>query len=501
MLCDNLGWGNVGWHRPGFPEIQTPVMDQLVASGVELDRFYTYQVVYPDLPPSAPAPSSWRSSTKLLGLFATTAYCSPSRSSFLSGRVPFRVNLYNAPETGVNQGLPLNMTSLAEKLSSAGYKTHHIGKWHLGFSSFKHIPIGRGFNSSLGYFHHTNDYLTEVDGVTPCQGYHKVHDLWLDNAPAVHLMGQGYEEQIFSERAVQIIEDHDVSEPLFLYYAMHLIHFANSTTAPGGLEVPQAYLDRPGISDITYGPRQHVAAMVAFMDEVVGNVTGALRRTGMWDDTLCMFSPIVWSSDNGAQAWTEAGAANPFPLRGGMESNLEGGVRAAAFANGGWLPDAVRGTKLTGLMHICDWYGTFCSLAGVPPEDPRAAAAGLPPVESFDMSGYLAGKEAVSPRTGFVLDAFDNTQHKFSVGRAIIQDQYKLLLGTQPCATWFGPGYPNASAPDPYAVILNCTEGCLFNVWEDPEERNDLASAQPDRVSEMKSSLQKHAALAYDNKP
>jgi arylsulfatase B len=68
LLTDNMGWANVGFHRPpSLParEIHTPNVDKLAASGLILDRHYTYK------------------------------FCSPSRSSFLSGRLPFHVNIYN----------------------------------------------------------------------------------------------------------------------------------------------------------------------------------------------------------------------------------------------------------------------------------------------------------------------------------------------------------------------------------------------------------------------
>lgn len=48
--------------------------------------------------------------------------------------------------------------------------------------------------------------------------------------------------------------------------------------------------------------------------------------------------------------------ANNHPLRGGKYSSWEGGIRAAAFAAGGYLPSSVRGTQQEGMMHVADWY-------------------------------------------------------------------------------------------------------------------------------------------------
>jgi arylsulfatase A-like enzyme len=52
------------------------------------------------------------------------------------------------------------------------------------------------------------------------------------------------------------------------------------------------------------------------------------------------------------------------------------GIRVAALVSGGFLPENVRGGTLEGFIHECDWYATFCGLAGVDVHDDKAAAAG-----------------------------------------------------------------------------------------------------------------------------
>lgn len=69
-----------------------------------------------------------------------------------------------------------------------------------------------------------------------------------------------------------------------------------------------------------------------------------------------------------------------------MTSSLfEGGIRVAAFISGGLVPEQLRGTTNNGIVHIADWYSTLAALAGEDPTDHRAAAAGLPPIDSIDM--------------------------------------------------------------------------------------------------------------------
>ena len=109
MLVDDYGYNNVGYHarkQANSAEIVTPVMDSLAAAGVTLERHYAFR------------------------------FCSPSRSSFNTGRNPIHVNvgndaltLFNAadPVSGAS-GIPRNMSTIAEKLKAAGYHTMQAGK-------------------------------------------------------------------------------------------------------------------------------------------------------------------------------------------------------------------------------------------------------------------------------------------------------------------------------------------------------------------------------------
>ena len=99
VLGDDIGYANVGWNRPvPTREVATPRLDQLVRDGIQLTQFYAFK------------------------------YCGPSRSAFMTGRNPIHVNVVNGQTTLLNpddpvsgySGIPTNMTSIAEKLTSAG---------------------------------------------------------------------------------------------------------------------------------------------------------------------------------------------------------------------------------------------------------------------------------------------------------------------------------------------------------------------------------------------
>ena len=163
---------------------------------------------------------------------------------------------------------------------------------------------------------------------------------------------------------------------------------------------------------------------------------------------------------------------NNWPLRGGKKSNFEGGVRVNAFVTGGLVPAARRGAVEHGFAASEDWFRTFAGLAGVDPTDEKAAAAGLPPVEGYDLWPLLSGANATSPRTELWLGSggagdVDNSQHPILQG-LVRADGYKVLWGNVIENTWTGPFYPNKTTAWCDTCPLDCgtidAPTCLFNV-------------------------------------
>jgi arylsulfatase I/J len=446
MLVDDWGWANVGYHRdPPTREVVTPNIDSLVKEGLELNQHYAFK------------------------------FCSPSRSCLMSGRLPIHVNDQNLDPSYSNledpisgfAGIPRNMTGIAEKMKQAGYDAHQVGKWDAGMATPDHTPQGRGFDSSFGYFHHANDFYTETAGAcskTP------VVDLWDTDKPAHGVNGTGpdnYEEGLFKEHLLQIVNNHDTTKPLFLYYAPHIVHTP--------LQVPDEYLNK--FSFINDHDRQYYHAMVNYLDDVVGELVDALKKRNMWDNLL-----FVTSSDNGGPVYP-GGGANNYPLKGGKLTDWQGGIRVNAFVSGGYLPEKMRGQKTDGYIHLADWYGTFCAIAGVDPTDDKAAKAKLPPVDSYNMWPLISGQTTTSPRTD--VPASFNT---------LISGDYKILTGIVPQAGWTGPQYPNQTNPNGgIKPSEKCGDsGCLYNIKTDPEERNNIADTMPDMLKEMQQKLKKY---------
>ena len=228
--------------------------------------------------------------------------------------------------------------------------------------------------------------------------------------------------------------------------------------------------------------RQYYHAMVNYLDDVVGELTRALKKKGMWDNLL-----FVTSSDNGGPVHENCGANN-YPLKGGKLTDWQGGVCVNAFVSGGYLPEKMRGQKTDGYIHLADWYGTFCAIAGVDPTDEKAAKAKLPPVDSYNMWPLISGQTDTSPRTDVPVSP-----------DTLISGDYKILVGTIDQAGWTGPQYPNQTNPrGGISASEDCDDsGCLYNIKDDPEERNNIALKLPEKLKEMQDKLQKYQVTCF----
>lgn len=362
--------------------------------------------------------------------FYTQPMCTPTRACLMTGRYPFRYGLQTAVIPGTaGYGLDTSEWLMPQCLKEAGYTTAIIGKWHLGHADLKYWPKQRGFDYAYGATIGELDYYTHGDA--------GVLDWFRDNKP-VH--EKGYTTTLLGDDAVKYINAQDAKKPFYLYLAFNAPH--TPYLAPKETIAKYSHIEDP--------TRRTYAAMVDVLDENIGKVVAALDKKGLRDNTL-----IIFHSDNGGtrDAMFAGQMADVSkikipcdngPYRGGKGQLLEGGCRVAACAN--W-PGHIKAQTVEGMIHAVDLYPTLAHLAG-------ASTAKCKPLDGMNVWEVIAENKP-SPRTEMVynIEPFRG---------ALRQGDWKFIWRT-----------------------LIPTSFDLYNLAEDPYEKNNLAAAHPDKVAAM----------------
>ena len=415
ILADDLGHADVGF--TGGREIRTPHLDALAASGARLDAFYVQPV------------------------------CSPTRAALMTGRYPMRYGLQvGVVRPWAQYGLPLEERTLPQALKSAGYATALVGKWHLGHFQRAYLPTQRGFDRQYGHYNGAIDYFTHIrEG-----GF----DWHRDDREAREA---GYSTHLIAREAVRFISDVGGTRPFFLDVSFNAPHAPFQ--APDKPTEPYASLNEP---------RRTYAAMITAMDEAVGQIVAALDAKGLRESTL-----IVFSSDNGGVA--PGKVSDNGRLRAGKTTLYEGGVRVAAFA--AWKGRIAPGTRVSGPLHIVDWYPTLLRLAGASLEQklPLDGRDAWPTISAAKPSPHAEILLNATPRAG-----------------AIRVGDWKLVRNGKLNEV------PDVEAGREMSTIADVWE--LFNLADDPSEQTNLADKHPGKLEELRARYQSLAAQAVPPK-
>lgn len=291
ILCmtDDLGWGDTGYN--GHSVLKTPNLDNMAASGIRFDRWYS----------GAPV-------------------CSPTRGSCITGRHPYRYGVFTANAGHMKQ----QEITLAEALKTQGYATGHFGKWHLGTLTTQVRDSNRGRPGATEHYSPPWD-----NGFDVCFSTEAKVPTWdpMKSPGSDSFYGTYYWRQDGSYVPIdspeltgddsRVIMDHAVpfirkavggNKPFLAVIWFHTPH----KPVVAGPDYKAMY------SQHTNGEQDYYGCVTA-MDEQVGRLRSELRSLGIARNTMLWFS-----SDNGPENGTP-GVTGGFRER--KRSLYEGGVR------------------------------------------------------------------------------------------------------------------------------------------------------------------------------
>ncbi|AWX43721.1 N-sulfoglucosamine sulfohydrolase [Flagellimonas maritima] len=298
ILADDLGYGELGVY--GQEKIETPNIDALAKEGMIFTQHYT----------SAPvcAPARYM---LLTGKHAGHSYIRGNDEWAERGDVwNYRAVIKDSTLEG-QRPVPKSTVFFPKLLKERGYATGMVGKWGLGAPHTESIPTKMGFDFFYGY-----NCQRQAHTYYPVHLYRNENRVYLNNdtiAPrkelkkgADPLNPESYKEYRLNEYTPKLIFDEMMmfidghkTKPFFMYWASPIPH--NPIQAPQkwvdyykqkfGSEEP--YLGQRGYFPNQY-PRAAYAAMISYLDENVGKLIDYLKKEGLYENTLIMFS-----SDNG----------------------------------------------------------------------------------------------------------------------------------------------------------------------------------------------------------
>lgn len=464
ILADDLGWGDVGCN--GATRIATPHIDSLASDGA-----------------------------RFTDVHSASAVCTPSRYALMTGQYSWRTRLKRRVLMGhapalIDDGTP----TLGAMLQGCGYRTAAIGKWHLGLGwrhqdgtvwkatnpadplelesvgpdsgallesldsgetidytrPFTDGPLQRGFDRFFG--------IAGSLGMPPYCFLDQDRTLGVPTEPKREYFTEQRpglqtddwdERQVdlrFTSEAMRFIEEASDEQPFFLYFA---------PSAPHRPQVPPDFLQGTSAA----GSR---GDSVAFVDWMTGQILEALEKTGRSENTL-----VIFTSDNGAPTVYDDGDTTIHkpngPWRGQKGDLWDGGHREPFIARWpGVIPANSVSNQLFGLIDVLP---TLATLTGA--ELPQS------PLDGLDASPALFGGELL-PRA--------LVHHSMEGNFSIRDGSWKALF-----STGSGGGF---SEPSGRPVTADESDGQLYDLGNDPEERENLWNERPELRRTMQDRLE-----------
>ena len=444
IVADDLGYNDISLNGGGLAKgtVPTPHINSLALQGANFETSYS-----------------------------GNATCAPSRAAMMTGRYPTRFGFEFTPTPkqfmkvighykGPNQlhdaiyhadrekdlipyetmGLPRSEITMAKLLKGQGYRTLHVGKWHLGdapeFRTYEH-----GFDESLSFPHASSLYLPEKDAnVVNAQQSFDIIDRfqWAAGSFGMRFNNselfkpKRYVTDYLTDEAEKAIEANR-NQPFFLYLAYTAPHTPLQATKE----------DYEALSHIEDHTLRVYAAMVRNLDRNIGRLMKTLKDKGLDDNTL-----VIFTSDNGGAHYVGLDGLNK-PYRGWKATFFEGGIRVPMFMR--WPAGIPKGVKPQLPVNHMDIFSTVAAATGTKLPTDR-------PMDGINLLPQLAKPTEKGPERSL----FWRTDSY----RVIRKGDWKLQVTQNPRKDW------------------------LYNLAADPTEQTNLALKEPERVALLKKELE-----------
>ncbi|MGB7343344.1 MAG: sulfatase-like hydrolase/transferase [Pirellulaceae bacterium] len=395
FLADDMGWGDSGCY--GSELIKSPNIDKLASQGVRFTQCY-----------------------------AACGVCSPSRSSILTGRTPFRNGVWQHLSGNHDTHLRASEITYPKLLKDAGYQTCHVGKWHLNSKQQFNTPE----------FPQPGDH-----------GY----DYWMathNNAEPSHKNPDN-----FVRNGKPVGELKGFSAPLVAKEAIHWLDEIRVPDKPFALSIWVHEPHKPIATDEqfsgNYGDHRNRTYMgnITQLDFAFGQVMDTLDAKGLADNTL-----LIFTSDNGPEGQAGPTGGSTGGLRGRKRDDHEGGIRVPGIVR--WPGHIEPGTVSNVPVIGSDIFATVLDVTGIDLPADRT-------IDGVSMLPAFQGKPVERK-----VPLFWRTHVSSADSRIALRiDQWKIVGNDK------------------------MDEFQLFQIEEDPREQNDLATSKPDKLAEMKKTL------------
>ena len=448
IMADDLGYGELGCY--GQEKILTPNIDGLAKQGIKFTQHYT----------GAPV-------------------CAPARCVLMTGQHLGHAEIRGNRDSGNGRVFPGqfpitgDIVTIAEVLKDAGYTNGAFGKWGLGPSNTSGSPMKQGFDRFYGYNCQRNAHSYYPNFLDSDEKEVRINPYPIpghDKQPAGDVeadkyRAENYAPDLILKQAVKFI-DENKDKPFFLYLPFVEPHVA--------MQPPQEWVDKyPKEWDEVNGeyrgengylphprPRAGYAAMISDLDEHVGTILKRLTKHELDDNTI-----VIFTSDNGPTHGGKdprfhiGGAACTFfkstgGLKGFKGSADEGGIRVPCVVR--WPGQITPGTETTVPSYFPDWFVTLSNIAGgTLPQNQT--------LDGIDLTEALKGNDAPKRDQPMVWDFAG-----YGGIVAVRDGDWKIIRRSV-----------NRKKPTAWE---------LYDLNEDRNETNDLASKHPETVKRLEAS-------------